>query len=223
MGLNMTMHQEHYGKKFYQDKKTGYWISTTSPRVRAHVWVWNHYHGNVPKGYHIHHKDGNNSNNSILNLDILSACNHQRHHFEINPERRERMKAMADANRHLTKAWHSSEEGTAWHKFHGIKAWNERQPFKIICKVCSKESMTKTFHQDFCSNVCKSKWRRQSGIDNVLRNCPICYKEFTCNKYSKTVGCSRSCGRLHNSLNKKLGRLPSEATIQEAITSAQAT
>jgi len=41
----------------------------------AHIIIWQNYHRRiVPKGYEIHHKDGNRLNNSITNLELLSLA-----------------------------------------------------------------------------------------------------------------------------------------------------
>lgn len=185
-------HQTHHGKKFYLDKKTGYWISTTCPKIRAHVWVWKSNHGEIKKGLHIHHKDGNKSNNEIENLESITVKEH------VSRHRDEERIANSILNMHrirpLTKEWHASKEGLEWHRQHGLKTWEERSPFTISCKKCGKKSETKTFHQDFCSNACKSSWRRQEGIDNEERQCVICKKKFKVNKYAKTRCCSRKCG-----------------------------
>lgn len=188
----MEKHQIHFEKKFYLDKQKGYWISTTSPKIRAHVWVWINSRGSIPKGCHIHHRDGNKSNNSIENLELMSQSEHLKLHM-ITPERRKKSKETADKYRHLTKAWHASEEGRAWHKAHGILAWIERKEITITCKVCQKQAKTKTLHQQFCSNACKSKWRRDQGLDDIERKCPSCQTSFKCSKYSKTIYCSRAC------------------------------
>ena len=185
-------HQNHFGKKFYQDKKTGYWISTTSPRIRAHVWVYENHHRNISKGFHIHHIDGNKSNNEISNLQALSVKDHFSKHD--SEERRKKNLKHIEEIRPLTKEWHCSEEGIEWHRQHGLKTWEQRQPFEIECKHCLKKSKTKMFHQNFCSNSCKSAWRRAQHLDDEERICPICEIKFIVNKYAKTKTCSYQCG-----------------------------
>lgn len=187
--------QIHYGKKFYLDKATGYWISTACPKIRAHVYVWKYNHGDIEKGLHIHHKDGNKSNNEIQNLECLNAKEHASKH-KMNEERSAKNALHMNAIRPLTKKWHASEEGIAWHSENGIKVWEERKPFTIVCKQCEKTTETKTFHQDFCSNNCKSQWRRKEGLDNEERLCPICNTKFQVNKYAKKRFCSKKCGGL---------------------------
>ena len=64
----------------------------------------------------------------------------------------------------------------------------------VKCVVCGKEFEAINNGQNrFCSNKCKSKWRRDSGVDNETRICKHCGKEFVANKYSKTKFCSRKC------------------------------
>lgn len=153
------IHQFHYGKKFYLDKKNGYWMSTKNPKIRAHTWVWQCNHGKPKKGLHIHHIDGNKSNNDISNLELLSVKEHSKRHN--SPKIHAMRKANLDKFRHLTKAWHSSVEGIEWHRQHGINTWNERKPFKINCLFCHVEIETKTYHQKFCNQNCKAKYARR--------------------------------------------------------------
>jgi len=45
--------------------------------------IWEeHNQQKIPKGYHIHHIDGNHDNNDPLNLECLSADDHWRRHYE---------------------------------------------------------------------------------------------------------------------------------------------
>ncbi len=161
----MSKHQEHFGRKFYLDKTTGYWISTTYPRIRAHQWVWINSHGKQPKGYHVHHKNEDKSDNIIENLELLSEVQHYHLHLNKHPERRERFKALAEEIRPLTKAWHASDEGHQWHKAHGILTWIDRKPIEIQCLVCGKKVVTKTYHQKFCHQNCKAKHMRKRKKD----------------------------------------------------------
>ena len=191
-------HQIHFKKKFYLDKKKGYWISTTEPRIRAHVWVWKYYNGEIPKGYHIHHIDHNKSNNKIENLKMICASSHLSLHM-LEEDSKKRSRENAEKIRPLTKIWHASKEGIEWHKKHGREVWENRKPFNIICKECNKSSLTKTFHQEFCSNACKSKWRRKSKIDHTDKTCPICLKKYISCKYSRAKTCGKICGKLFKS------------------------
>lgn len=43
-----------------------------------HRIVWENYNGKIPKGYVVHHKDGNRQNNDINNLELLSKLDHDK-------------------------------------------------------------------------------------------------------------------------------------------------
>src|SRR4030067_1123643 len=42
-----------------------------------HQEIWKDAHGEIPKGYHVHHRDGDPSNNSIDNLELKKAFQHR--------------------------------------------------------------------------------------------------------------------------------------------------
>lgn len=44
--------------------------------------IYEHHFGPIPKGYHIHHKDGNHSNNEPENLMCVTAQEHFRIHYD---------------------------------------------------------------------------------------------------------------------------------------------
>ncbi len=185
-------HQEHYNRKFYLDKRTGYWISTDYPRIRAHVWVWQYHHGKPPKNFHIHHINGNKSNNDISNLRLLSPKDHVQEH--LTDERRKKSRERMPLLQELAKVWHKSPEGHAWHKEHG-KNFGNFEPRELSCLVCASNFLTKKLSTTkFCSNACKSAHRRNSGIDNVKFVCKECNCEFYRNKYApKRTFCSKKC------------------------------
>ena len=177
-------------------------MSTDSPRIRAHQWVWINIHGEIPKGYHIHHKDGNKSNNLIENLLLIRPLQHVNLH--MTDERRERQREQMEKIRPLTKEWHASEEGRAWHRLHAIQGKfgkNERIEYK--CQQCGKPyHSSKLSNAKFCSNPCKSKWRRDHKLDHIERSCIQCSKMFNCNRYAKNITCGKYCAARYRWRNK---------------------
>ena len=75
-------------KRFTRDERTGYYLcSTQSPdgtRKRMHVYVWEYYNGPVQDNYHVHHIDGDKSNNNIENLELLRGREHLSLHAQEN-------------------------------------------------------------------------------------------------------------------------------------------
>lgn len=201
----MEKHQYFNGLKFTRDEKTGYYLNSTI-RKRIHRYVWEHYNGEIPEGYHIHHKDGDKSNNSIENLVLWTPQKHAAFHGnEYAKNNYDKMIENLNENaRPKAAEWHRSEEGRKWHSQHAKKV-NESLEKKIyICRQCGTEYEAKpNGRKKFCSNKCRAKDRRESGVDNVKRTCKKCNNEFVVNKYSKTVFCSKSCNKKHYWDNRK--------------------
>lgn len=166
--------------------------------VYLHRIVWEHTNGKIPDGHEIHHIDENTLNNDIDNLKCIQYSVHQSEHikkwFEDPINKAQSDKHLAEI-RPLTKKWHASEEGLAWHRENAKTSINAIPETLHICDFCGEEYMsTITLRSRFCSNKCKSAWRRKSGIDDIDRICVICGNTFRINKYFKTKTCSRVCG-----------------------------
>jgi rubrerythrin len=197
------------GYKFRKDRKTGYFLSGSATdsghRERLHVYVWRVNKGEIPKGFHVHHKDENKMNNELDNLQLLSPREHAKHHGEnLSDERIEKAKKnLIDNAVPKSKEWHRSEEGHKWHIEHGIENAKKIESKEYICQFCGKTFIKKPFGTNkFCSNNCKSAYRRKSGVDNEKRVCMGCGKTFIANKYSTAKFCSVDCRKL-NGWNRK--------------------
>lgn len=64
---------------------------------RIHVLVAKHFIGQIPKGYHVHHKDGNRQNNVVSNLEIIHPSKHWR---ETEKRNKKIIKGLKDYNRY---------------------------------------------------------------------------------------------------------------------------
>ena len=185
--------QKFNGASYY---KCGFYFQRKGRRL--HREVWEHHNGKVPSGYHVHHKDGDRSNNCIENLALMEGHDHLREHMKA-PERVEYNKKAIEIARVAASKWHGSDDGREWHSKHGKENWQKREMQTYICTECGKEFQTKHIFGEgqnhFCSNNCKTRYRVKSGVDNIERVCPVCGKTFSANKYTKTVYCSQECAR----------------------------
>lgn len=163
--------------------------------IWLHRAIWASVHGPIPKGHHIHHVDGDTGNNTVENLECLTPKQHAEHHV-WSDERRSRNREHLEGIRHLTKSWHASEEGLRVHRRIGAMAYNGFISTPKPCAQCGSEFSPRALgnRDRFCSNNCKSSWRRASGLDDVDRECAICGCLFRCSRYSRSKTCSRSCG-----------------------------
>lgn len=156
-----------------------------------HRYVWEKHNGPIPKGYQIHHKDGDPLNNDISNLECLSVAEHRSQH-PCTDELRERRRQDIEKIQDKCREWHRSEEGHKWHVAHvGDYLWQKKE---FECEWCHKMFESQDMGRNrFCSNACKSSARRASGVDDEDRVCAVCGAAFRINKYSKTICCSKKC------------------------------
>lgn len=161
-----------------------------------HVYVWEYYNGPVPEGYHVHHADENKTNNDIENLELLKSFVHLSMHGKANAVLRhdEMVKTLSERAQPKAKEWHRSDAGRAWHKAHYAKMRNRLyNNHEFVCQNCGKAFQSSRVSSKFCSNSCKSTFRRKSGIDNIIRKCECCGVGFEVNRYAKRRYCSNEC------------------------------
>ena len=191
----------YHGLRFCKDEKTGYYLNSNNS-IRLHRYIYQCEKGDIPKGCHIHHIDSDKSNNSLDNLVMLTQKEHMSLHSK-EPKRAEASRANMLENAIPAAAkWHKSEEGRAWHKVHYLQykdALHRKHDF--ICGYCGE--WYSSIRAGYCCNACKSAARRKSGVDNEQRGCLVCGKEFTVDKYAKTLTCSKTCGGLYRREIKK--------------------
>ncbi len=185
------------GIRFVRDNKTGYYLSSKKidgHRKRLHVFIWEKFNGPIPAGYQVHHRELDKSKNESDDLQLLPISNHLSLHSNLQDkdELRKRIAFAAE----LAKEWHHSEAGHDWHKEHyetmKDKFYVEHD---FVCDSCGKAFKSTQTESRFCSNNCKSAWRRKQGYDNIERFCAFCGQPFTINKYIRKECCSKSCGQ----------------------------
>ena len=70
------------GRKVYMNGKyPAVFIDGKNQHVHRLQWI--KYHGEIPEGYVVHHKDGNKLNWDIENLEVLSRSEHIKEHKDI--------------------------------------------------------------------------------------------------------------------------------------------
>lgn len=169
-------------------KKRGYLMLGHKP---LHRLIWEIARGQIPDKHDIHHKDGNKLNNHLDNLECIPHTQHlSLHAKEKRAELSQRMKANSDK----IHSWLKTDKGKKFLSEKARKQWADR-PFKTFtCQNCGKEFEGKHNRViKFCSDSCVMKARRKSGVDNELRTCVICCRQYMIDKYQKTKTCSLIC------------------------------
>lgn len=163
-----------------------------------HRAVWEYHNGPIPEGYEVHHKDKDRSDNDIENLQMLPESEHRRLHME-SPERKEQSRRSIRKAVEAAKSWHSTQDGADFHSRHAKEYWQNAGMNTYVCTYCGKEFQTRNVYgpeeNRFCCSKHRAYWRRDAGIDNEERTCPVCGKTFTVNRYAKKACCSKECAR----------------------------
>ena len=82
----------------------GYYVITSrkegNNNQALHRLIFEDFYGTeIPKGYNVHHKNGNKLDNCILNLQLLSESEHHRHHQKGKKFSKEHCRRISDAMR----------------------------------------------------------------------------------------------------------------------------
>lgn len=158
------------GIKYYKQASGYYQRAETAKRNREnierrlHRAIWKFYNGEIPKGYHIHHKDENKENNDIDNLELLSPSEHQKKHIKKSKIWWQTLEGKIANKRGVenAKQWHSSEIGKEWHSKHQKEYINKIRTVEI-CKECGRTFGTfkDKRHQVYCRK-CRDKFAHRA-------------------------------------------------------------
>lgn len=195
--------QEFNGERFYRYDGEKRYFRRPSRRGEQylHRVVWMFYHGDIQPGYHIHHIDGDRSNNQPSNLELVPSKKHHQLHYQADKEAwKLARKAGLCKARDAAKEWHKSEEGRSWHRRHyaNVAEKLHEGAGELVCLWCKKPFMAGTKRSLFCSRNCKTRHRYHAKTDHEQRICKNCGQQFEANKYASTAYCSRKCSAAAN-------------------------
>src|SRR5207248_10749888 len=165
--------------RFVVYKGRKYWLQSTgryysdgdhnAPERLLHRVIWTEHFGRIPKGFCVHHKNGNWRDDRPSNLELMPLGAHMSHHlrerFKDQKYRRNNAKQLADA-RMGASLWHKSSQGRKWHSVNSKRAWADGKITKglAICTECG--TPFESFHHNrgsvhVCSERCQGKrhWR----------------------------------------------------------------
>ena len=199
------------GNRYCRDEKSGYYkqsgVVKNGKKTTSflHRDIWESVNGALPKSFSIHHVDKDKNNNDIENLVAMPRSKHSKLHsgmLTLEEQEKRRLNMLMNAHP-AAKEWHSSEEGRKWHREH-YKTTREKlyEKHEKVCLFCHS-SFIGIAHQSFCSNKCKSAYRRKMGKDLVEVKCGVCGKSFMTNRFKKSSTCSLHCAMVRRWKNRK--------------------
>lgn len=170
---------EFEGRRYHRTK-SGYYVAT----VRLHREVWQSVHGPIPKGYHVHHINGDKGDNRIENLELLSNSDHSAHHYDqhLRP--------------HLDRAHANSKRANERNR--AIRLQRE-----LVCVICgSVYHSSAVNHSRFCSPECIER-ARSTRFEGDDRLCEYCGEQYRATKRTQRY-CSRTCNNRAASQRQKV-------------------
>lgn len=179
-------------RKFTLGTAKRYFFATVKGKaVSLHRYKYQKEKGEIPHGWHVHHKDGNHFNNDTDNLQAIDP----KEHSQLHPPNEETLRKWQAAGIAAAPVWHASKEGEEWHRQHYEKVKDHlHAKYSRMCKHCGKIHDTgKKEGNCFCSNKCKSAWRRKHKPDKKMVTCPTCKIQFETLKYLPNTYCSKKC------------------------------
>lgn len=188
------------GRRYCRDDATGYYKTNRRGRspTYLHRDVWERHRGPIPDGFEIHHPHRDKHTTDPARLECLPGDVHARlSGAELTDEQRASMRRnLIERAGPASAEWHRSDAGREWHARHA-RHQLARRVVEGDCQQCGKHyRRTGAIRTGaFCSNACKSAWRRASGADDVQRECAHCRRAFTVNRYRRTRCCSRECAQ----------------------------
>lgn len=143
-----------FGGRCYR-RYNEYYRCTADGSRYLHRDIWELHNGPVPDGYHVHHKDEDQGNNSIENLQALPEETHRRlHGITSEWHRSEAARAHLDSIRDASHEWHKKQENREAQSAN-TKAWFDAQPWlEKTCAHCGAPFKAKRPVARFCSRNC---------------------------------------------------------------------
>ena len=136
---------------------------------RIHRDVWVSAFGPIPRGCHIHHKDGNPVNNRLDNLECVEASEHLSLTWRESRGSVPAEKHFSTVARAKAAEWHKSDEGRLWHKRQAERSqsWTKWKREERACECCGVLFMGVVRKSGnagkYCSPVCKTAAYRARG------------------------------------------------------------
>ena len=152
--------RQEFNGKIYFRSRDGYYFTN----YNLHVVLWETYHGEVPKGFQVHHGERGVDCNELSNLTLKTQSEHAKLHFD---EGRAKLRETVRVCKYCGKEYHPKQNNQLYCCEKCQRAdyyYNKTPNVKRICPVCGKEYEAKNMGKatrKTCSWVCSGKLARQ--------------------------------------------------------------
>jgi hypothetical protein len=207
-----------WGGRTWHLWKRGYYETN----IRLHREIWMADHGPIPKGYDVHHKSGDKSDNRLANLELITRSEHSARHIaeKIGPYRAKALaNAIATRRRNIEKLKKRRLRcimcGSIYHS-------GSRNPTRYCSSACVEAARSGAFAgerrrceycggiysatkrvQRYCSKRCNHAATEARAAGRTVREiaCASCGKSFQSVR-SNARFCSRECALRFHGTNR---------------------
>ena len=146
-----------FNGKRYTRQKNGRYIGSYGKIL--HRDIWEHFNGKIPKGYVVHHVDGNPSNNDISNLKIMTQSEHIKLHQKMGKYVCKNCGKEFESNNLGIKCCFCSNECKSKYDYKNSREIR-------ICAECGKEFLAYKYGKTkYCSPECTNKVRSRKYFE----------------------------------------------------------
>lgn len=125
--------------------------------VQLHRQIWEDHFGKIPDDYHIHHKNGDKTDNRIENLECLHVAEHRKIHNSQKEIQYQVCKIGSKLSLRKKRKWDLFQQGKNIKAENSKVFWSDRGYFARLCVICGKEFQTRSVKTKnmCCSNACR--------------------------------------------------------------------
>ena len=176
-------HQEFNGVVYHKNN-LGYYCGKD---CLLHREVWKFHNGDIPAGYHVHHRDDDKNNNQIENLQLLTKSAHHKLHSANKPK--VEIVCPVCGKTFLTVAERPAKFCSAHCR--NKKKYVSAQPVQKNCQECGKPFET---YAAKSAKFCSKKCQRKNWLARIVKGtCAICGKPITFTNGQPRKTCSEQC------------------------------
>ncbi len=216
--MNLPAFVFYRGRKYWLTKRGKYYRAAKRydniPEQFLHRVIWYRAHGEIKKGWCVHHKNHDSTDNRLSNLQLVTRSEHAKYHRKLYlrslsaKEKEQSIRKLVDGG----NKWRRTALAKRFMRLNGYRSVALRSNTKRSCVVCGR--IFSAYRAIVCSKFCGHRHQRNTHLKS--KTCAICGAAFK--SYRKDAAtCSHRCKGVKAQRTQHL-RLRSKRQKQSSFT-----